>query len=38
LPGARREENRGKSLASGIAVAPDLLDQIRALAGDDSHA
>jgi (2R)-3-sulfolactate dehydrogenase (NADP+) len=38
LPGARREENREKSLASGISVAPELLNQIRTLAGEGSNA
>jgi len=38
LPGARREENREKARVSGICVAPDLLGQIRKLAGEDSRA
>lgn len=38
LPGARREESRTRVKASGVAVAADLLGQIRALAGEESGA
>jgi (2R)-3-sulfolactate dehydrogenase (NADP+) len=37
LPGDRRRANREKALREGIAVAPDLLGKIRALAGE-AHA
>jgi len=38
LPGAKREENRARASASGIALAPDLLGQIRDLAGEGPGA
>lgn len=34
LPGARRGENRARAQASGVAVAAELLGQIRTLAGE----
>jgi (2R)-3-sulfolactate dehydrogenase (NADP+) len=38
LPGSRRGENRERAARDGIAVPPDLLRQIRALAGEGTHA
>jgi (2R)-3-sulfolactate dehydrogenase (NADP+) len=37
LPGARRHEQRDKTRANGIAVAPDLMRRIRDLAGELSE-
>jgi len=38
LPGARRGENRERALREGVSVPPELLRQIRALAGESTHA
>jgi (2R)-3-sulfolactate dehydrogenase (NADP+) len=38
LPGAKRGESRARASASGIALAPDLLGQIRDLAGEGPRA
>jgi (2R)-3-sulfolactate dehydrogenase (NADP+) len=38
LPGKRRGENRERALQEGISVAPELLRQIRVLAGEGTHA
>lgn len=38
LPGARRQALREKAAKEGIAVVPDLLAKIRALAGEAAHA
>jgi (2R)-3-sulfolactate dehydrogenase (NADP+) len=38
LPGERRRENRERAQRDGVAVAPELMAKIRALAGEASHA
>jgi (2R)-3-sulfolactate dehydrogenase (NADP+) len=37
LPGARRVENRSRSLADGVKLPDELLNRIRVLAGEETH-
>jgi len=38
LPGDRRRDLRAKARAEGLAIAPDILAKVRALAGEATHA